>query len=193
MNTTSWQDQIICGTLLGSGYISKTNPTYLGISETHCRDWLLYKGMELQSLEARTPLSESGKVLKWRSKSGDLWNIYKDIFYKDGKKHVEMDTLDRLRGIAFAVWFGDKGFWYSSRRIGLRSTAFGDCNKIFSDFFNEVGMSCSTKTDSHGAVRIIFDRKGTIEFLSTIAHRLPDFMHHRLISPLNPIDQIAAR
>ncbi len=180
MNITSWQHQIICGTLLGSGYISRTFPIYLGISESHNHKWLLFKGLELKNLQAKTPISRSGNVLKWRAHSDDIWSEYKSKFYIDNEKIVDMDIMNGLRDIALAVWFGDKGFWYSTRRVGLRTTAFGESNKVFYQFFNEVGMSCDMKKDSHGAFRIVFDRSGTKDFLQTIAHRLPDFMHCRL-------------
>jgi hypothetical protein len=182
MKITPWQNQIICGTLLGSGYISRTKPTYLGISESHNHEWLVYKGQELQSLEARTPISESGKVVKWRSKSNEIWLSYGEKFYKEGKKTVDMELLNGLRDIALAIWYGDKGFWYSNRRMGLRTTAFGDSNLTLWKYFNEVGMPCDRKVDSHGATRIVFTREGTHRFLTTVAHRLPDFMHHRLDS-----------
>jgi hypothetical protein len=180
MEITNRQNQIIYGTLLGNGYISRSSPIYLGISESHDHNWLFYKGMELESLEARTPTSPCGKVLKWRSKSDSAWNLYSAKFYNDNRKKVDMDVLDQLRDIALAVWFGDKGFWYSNRRIGLRTTAFQENNHVIWSYFNEVGMPCDMKIDSHGATRIVFDREGTMRFLGTIAHCLPDFMLYRL-------------
>jgi hypothetical protein len=179
MKITPWQDQIISGSLLGSGYISCTKPNYLGMSETRNHDWVHYKGEELATIQAKTSFSQCGNVVKWRSVSGDIWDDYYDRFYFGGQKRVSMEVLDTLRDIALAVWFGDKGFWYSNRRIGLRTTAFGENNEVLLVYFNEVGLECDLKMDSHGAKRIVFTRDGTISFLGTIAHRLPDFMHAR--------------
>lgn len=183
INLTSWQHQVVCGALLGSGYISRTNPTYMGMSETRSKQWLLYKSLELSSVGAMTPISDSGNVFKWRSQSGEIWNDYGKCFYRNGSKYIEMQILDQLKDIALAIWFGDKGFWYSNRRVGLRTTAFRSNNDIIWQYFNEVGMSCERKRDSHGAVRIVFDKEGTLEFLSAIGHRLPEFMHSKLYYP----------
>ncbi len=183
MVISSWQDQIIKGSLLGNGYIPKKIPRkYLGITETKDFNWLKYKGLELESLQALTPISIIGKHGKWRSTSGEIWLKYQEMFYYEDRKYVTMETMDSLRDIALAVWFGDKGFWYSHYLIGLRTPAFKEYNQVFWKYFNEIGLSCNIKTDSFGVTRIIFDRIGTNKFLATIAHRLPDFMHYKLKS-----------
>jgi hypothetical protein len=190
MEITSWQRQIIYGTMLGSGYLVRSRrkegatPTYyMGISESRDPQWLLYKGAELQVVAARKPLVESRGVLKWRSVTSEDWQEIKKRFYDDDwNKTVDMETLDTLRDIGLATWFGDKGFWYTSRRIGLRTSHFGLANDVIASYFNEVEMTCEVKADSNGACRVVFDRKGTIKFLSTIGHRLPPCLQHRLDS-----------
>jgi hypothetical protein len=52
---------------------------------------------------------------------------------------------------------------------------------VIASYFNEVGMPCEVKADSNKASRIIFDRKGTLNFLSTIGHRVPMCLRHRLV------------
>ncbi len=158
---------------MGSGYISHALPAYLGMSECHDHKWLLYKAEELQPIEAKTPFFRSPKVIKWRSESGPIWEPYRDMFYRDNKKSVTMETLDLFRAIGLAIWYGDKGFWYSNCRAGLRTTAFGDSNHTIAQYFNEIGFACEIKQDSHNAQRIVFTREGTIKFLTTIIQRLP--------------------
>lgn len=187
VKVNSWQNQVICGSLLGAGYVSRTRPPYMGMSEGRVHDWLRYKGAELEEVGARTPLCASGKVLKWRSASGEVWGHYARMFYGGGGKRVGMETLNSLRDVALAVWFGDKGFWYSKRMVGLRTTAFGaGSNRTIGRYFNEVGMPCELKEDSNGATRVVFTREGTGRFLATVAHRLPPFMYGRLSPPDSP-------
>ncbi len=178
---TSWEDQIICGSLLGSGYIPRVYPLYLSMSACKNQEWVQYKGLQLQLLQATTPFTESKQTIKWRSISGDFWQSYIDEFYLDNKKYIKMDTLDRLRAVALAIWFGDKGFWYSKKRVGLRTTAFGESNEVIAQYFNEVNMTCDIKVDSYGGKRIVFDQEGTKIFLATVVHRLPNFMCEKLI------------
>lgn len=180
MQITNWQMQIIAGGLMGSGYISNSKMPYMSMSESRNHEWLRYKSQEMESIGAETPLCLCDGVLKWRSRSGDMWNNYREMLYGDAGKKVEMATLDGLRDIALAVWFGDKGFWYSRYLVGLRTSKFGEYNRIIVDYFREVGMPCDVKIGAKGTRRIVFSRQGTQKFLSTIAHRLPDFMHHRL-------------
>jgi hypothetical protein len=193
MDITSWHSQLILGSLLGSGYLVRvkkkegSEPTYyMGISESHDPDWFAYKAGELSLVAAKTPVVESRGVLKWRSRSGSHWQEYVDQFYKkdDWGKYVTMETLDKMKDTALAVWFCDKGFWYTSRRVGLRTSAFGDANQVIHDYFNEVGLECELRKDSNGACRVIFTRHGTDRFLSTIAQRLPFFMRYRLEAPI---------
>lgn len=192
MDITTWHHQIILGSLLGSGYLVRvkkkegSEPTYyMGISESHDPDWFAYKAGELSVVAAKTPVVESRGVLKWRSRSGSNWQDYVDNFYtQDWAKFVTMDTLDQLKDTALTVWYCDKGFWYTSRRVGLRTSAFGEYNQVIHDFFNEVGIECELRKDSNGACRVIFSRYGTERFLATIAHRIPSFMRDRLIAPI---------
>ena len=85
-----------------------------------------------------------------------------------------MDIMDQLRDIGLAIWFGDKGFWYSNRRVGLRSKQY---TPIALEYFNGVGMPCEEREG-----RPVFTRSGTERFLGTIAHRLPTCMTYRLSS-----------
>ncbi len=174
----SWSHQIILGTLLGNGYIQKTKKSYyMGFSESHDRNWFYYKYDELKELSADTPVLVCRNVLKWRSRSGPNWEPYWDLFYGSGRI-IPMKALDQLRDIGLAVWFADKGFWYSNRQVGLRTSKFID-RKNGVDYFNEVGIPCEEKRKS-----LVFTPYGTTQFLSTIAHRLPEFLHCRLTRPL---------
>ena len=186
MEINQWQDQIVLGTLLGSGFmvrsIQKETPNYyVGMSETRNDQWFNYKCQELALFAAKTPVCRSANALKWRSKAGANWHCYWNQFHDaEGNLTVQMETLDKLKDTALAVWFGDKGFWYTSRRLGLRTGKFKDGNFTICKYFNEVGIPCDIRTDANNTTRCIFTREGTIAFFATCGHCLPEFMLHRL-------------
>jgi len=85
-----------------------------------------------------------------------------------------MDMLDTLQDIGWAIWFGDKGFYASSRRVGLRTTAYGiEGNKTICQYFNELDVPCEMRKDLNTA-RIVFSKEGTNNFLKIIAIRLDE-------------------
>lgn len=162
--------------MLGSGYIRRHGKSYyMGFSESHDRNWFDYKAVELDFLAAPTPVVSCRGVLKWRSRSGDHWAPYWDLFYEEGRT-MTMSVLDQLRDIGLGIWFGDKGFWYSTRRLGLRTSKFLSRDNGV-QYFNEVGLPCVERRKS-----IVFTPQGTEDFLVTVSHRLPAFLHYRLKS-----------
>lgn len=86
-----------------------------------------------------------------------------------------MRTMNRLRDIALAIWYGDCGFKYSNKRIGIHCGRKPGRIPIFCRFFNEVSMPCRIRGDD-----LIFDVEGTRSFLRVVGHRLPEFMLRRL-------------
>lgn len=171
---TSWQQQIVTGTLLGSSSLIKpkkgTNYYLTIVDKNH--KWVLYKA---ESLNYPSNIIKTGNRLRWRTRSLPEWHTFRENHYKDNKKIIKSEVLDTLRDIGLAIWFGDKGFWETKHRVGLRTACYGEQNKLIEKYFNEVGISCYV---SHG--RIIFTRKGTLVFLKTIANCLPSFMYSKL-------------
>ncbi len=182
MNLTSWQQQIITGTLLGSSSIVIPNnqPNHYFMMVDKNKDWLFYKAEELKHIEAETPVSQNEKRLRWRSKSSKTeWLPFRENHYKDGKKMVKLEILDSLRDIGLAIWFGDKGYWATKKRIGLRTSAYGDDNVIIKKYFDEVGMPCEIRKYKK-IQRIMFTKQGTLTFLKVVAHCLPKCMYFKL-------------
>ena len=181
---SNWQSQIVHGTLLGNGYLTRTKYSknyYLTISENIQQQWLLYKGAELENFSARKPLIETESVWKWRSASNSVWNEYRELHYLDRKKIIDISVLNLLQDIGLAIWFGDKGYWHKNGNIALRTSTYTmDENKEICQYFNEVDMSCNVVNISKNRPNIVFDKDGTLNYLKTIAHRLPVFMQHKL-------------
>lgn len=176
MEINPWQHQIILGCLCGSGYLWHTKSSiYMGMTETHDFNWINYKALELQDLGHAKSLCKSRNTMKWRSITSEFWCQYFNWFYDSEKNPVlKLQVLDQMRDIGFAVWFGDKGYWYSSKRVGLRASKFSNRSEGVR-FFNEVGIECEEFRKS-----ILFTKTGTDRFLNLVSHRLPNYMHYRI-------------
>lgn len=180
---SDWQRQIIIGSMLGNGYFCQTGSNFFfGFSETRDSNWLVYKSQELENLSAKTPICRNGKSWRWRSQTHETWNEYRLMIQHRNRKMpvVREWLLDQLRDIGLAIWFGDRGFWYTNKRIGLRTTKFSiQSNELIERYFRRIGIGCEfRKTGKSG--RIIFDQHGTKKFLATVAHCYSDAFHYKL-------------
>jgi hypothetical protein len=170
------RQQIILGSLLGKGFISQPNRKnkFLTITESKNLDWLKYKAVIIDS--RRSIILKSNKRFIWKSSNTVEWQNYHNLFYQNNKKCITTHILDQLFDEGLATWFLDKGC-FIDRKICLRTTIFGlDGNQIIERYFNEVGMQCRIWKDK-GTGKIVFSKKGSEIFLSTIGQVLPKFMY----------------
>lgn len=176
-----WQKQIVLGTILGGSSIvkpSKGRNCYLFMRSRH-RDWLAYKSHELQLFSSQRPFTEEGNTLRWHSNCYPVFNEFRDLFYIEGVKTVNMEILNRLRDIGLAVWYGDCGK-VKNKKVVLNTHKFGeDGTNMIVRYFNEVDIECTVITERKN-YRVQMTEEGSERFLMTIAHRLPDFMLSRL-------------
>lgn len=174
---TSWQKQIIIGTILGGSSLvkpSKGRNCYLFMRSKN-RNWLLYKAEELKNLSSQRPFTEEGNTLRWHSNCYPIFNEFRDAFYVHGKKSVSMPILDQLRDIGLAIWFGDCGrikgncIWLNTHKFGRAGS------QMVAKYFNEVGIGADVATERKN-LRVSLTVDGTQRFLATVAHQLPDFV-----------------
>lgn len=180
---TDWQWQIVSATLLGNGYLIAPKGAvnfYLSMSENRDEKWLLYKAAELEKIAAKAPFCETDSVWKWRSESTPILNEFAERHYTKNKKIISLITLDRLKDIGLAVWFGDKGYWFNKKKIGLRTSYYGQDNAIIKKYYNEVGIECEIVNVAKDRPNIVFSENGTIQFIKIIATQLPTFMNYKL-------------
>jgi hypothetical protein len=179
---SNWQKQVICGTILGGSSIvkpSKGRNCYLFMRSSN-RNWIIYKAEELKDFASQRPFTEEPNTLRWHSNCYPIFNTFRDIFYKNNKKTVTMEVLDTLRDIGLAVWYGDSGKIHKGN-VWLNTHKFGEkANKLICKYFNEIDIKCDI-IKNRGNYRIIMNKEGSQTFLKTIGHRLPDFMHSKLL------------
>jgi hypothetical protein len=92
-----------------------------------------------------------------------------------------MGVLDTLKDIGLAIWYGDCGK-LKKNRVLLNANKFGsDGNDIIIKYFKEAGVGETEIIKERKYSRILFSEKASEKFLLTVAHRLPDFMHQKLL------------
>ncbi len=180
---TPWQRQIILGTVLGGSSIVRPQGGRNSYLSMRGKDayWLEYKSHELKSLASPTPflIENANKYFRWHSLCYPIFNDFHSLFYQDGKKKVEMSTLNELRDIGLAVWFLDNGR-IERNCVILTTTGFGlDGTNLICQYFNEIGVESKIKKKGTSD-RVVMNQKGSEKFLKTIAGQVPEFMLYRL-------------
>lgn len=173
------QSQVLYGTILGGSSIVK--PTYgkncyLAMRDNN-RDWLEYKVNELKDyfkIDSNT-IKKDKNTYRCYSIAYPVFNsLYKE-FYQNGEKFIDRELLEKLNDVAWMVWFIDSGK-KSKRKAYLRTNKFGlEGTQIIAEYFNSLDCECDFKL-TRERYEIVFTHKGSLEFMSTFAHRLPDFL-----------------
>lgn len=163
-----WQKQIIYGTVLGGSSIIKQKNgrnCYLSMRGNK-KEWLQYKAYQLNCIASQTPYHTKDGYIRWHSASSPVFNQFYNIFYKEGKRKIEMETLDTLRDIGFAVWFFDAG-GIEGNRITLNTRIYGNYTEVISRYFNEIGLENQYNS------KINFSEKASEQFLAIISDYVP--------------------
>jgi recombination protein RecA len=113
------ENQIILGSLLGDMYcrIKKTAKN-AQIEEPHCKEqepYLLWKVAMLKSLSFNVRRTSLG-YLFFESRVYPCLNYYNNLFYKNKKKVLNIDVLDKLSPLGLAVWYMDDGSYNQKQK-----------------------------------------------------------------------------
>jgi len=174
-----FQLQILHGTILGRSSI--VNPKhgkncYLAMRDNDL-DWLSYKINELKcffKIDSNT-IKKDKNTYRCYSVAYPCFNQLYRTFYKDGEKTVTKDILESLNDLAWMVWYVDSGR-KSKRKVYLRTQSFGqEGSKIIADYFNSLDCMCLIKKQKE-RFEVVFDNKGSQEYLKTFLHRMPNFL-----------------
>lgn len=173
------QSQALYGTILGGSSIVKPSQgknCYLAMRDND-RAWLEYKINELKDyfkMDNNT-IKKDKNTYRCYSIAYPIFNAYYNEFYANNKKFIGKETLERLNDVAWMIWFVDAGK-KSKRKAYLRTHKFGEeGTKMIAEYFNSLDCDCDFKL-TRERYEIVFTHKGSIEFLATFAHRLPNFM-----------------
>ena len=174
-----FQMQILYGTILGGSSI--VNPAHGRNCDLAMRDsnvnWLSYKIGELKDFFKidNGTIKRDKNTFRCYSIAYPCFNSLYRTFYKEGKKTVTKDILESLNDLAWMVWYIDSGR-KSKRKVYLRTQKFGEeGSNMIAEYFNSLDCSCKVKTQKD-RYEIVFDNKGSQEYLKTFSHRMPDFL-----------------
>lgn len=171
------------GTILGGSSIVKPlkgKNCYLFMRSCN-KIWLTYKAIELNDFASRNPFTKETSTNRWHSSCWPIFNNFREMFYKGGHKVITAESLDPLKDIGLAIWYGDNGR-LEKDMVVLNTHSFGlKSSNTVVDYLQSCGIESEIwmQKDKY---RVRLSADGTLKFLKTIAHRMPTFMHHKFSS-----------
>jgi hypothetical protein len=174
MQITKREDQIILGTILGGSSIvqpSKGKHCYLSMRGKH-GIWLEYKALQLAKFASSAPFTKE-TTNRWHSLCLPIFDKYKQMFWKDGKRSLKLDFLEGFWDVGLAVWFGDCGK-YQNGKVVLNTHIWGEKgSKIVADYFNLCQWPANVVKDRK-YFRVKIDAEASVQYIKTIRPELPD-------------------
>lgn len=173
-----WTKDVILGTVLGgSSIISTGTSCYLSMRGKD-KKWLDYKAGFLKELASPNPVSKD-KTNRWHSLCYPLFQRYRDMFYRNGERHLDLDACDPICHPCLLVWFGDAGT-YKRGIIEMNTNVWGlKGTKAAKKYFKF--LDCKTEAiQKRNSYRLLFDKKSSEEFLRLICPIAPHFFNARL-------------
>jgi hypothetical protein len=180
-NISDYQKQILGGTILGGSSIVKTKNSkncFLSMRSNNY-NWLAYKILELECLFKKdiNLIVKDKNTYRGHSLSLPIFNFFHNNYYVNGKKKVDLKTLDGLNDAAWMIWFCDAGK-VEKNKVILKTTLFGEkCSKIIHKYFKSFDINCDLKHKNNSYYIEFVDAE---KYLKVFAHRMPNFMLEKL-------------
>lgn len=172
--------QFIIGTILGgSSIIAPTGGKncYLSMRNKDL-DWLSYKALELEVLASDNPITIE-KTHRWHSKCYPVFSEYRSLFYKNKKRYLHLETLERLQDVTLAIWFGECGK-YQKNKVTINTNVWGiQGTKVIKKYFELLDYDSKIVKERNN-FRVELDEHSSHSFLKIVVPMLPDFFLKRL-------------
>jgi hypothetical protein len=170
---TSSQRFLIIGTILGGSSIIKPKKgknCYLSMREKDI-SWLNHKSDQLKDLASQSPMTIE-KTNRWHSVCYPIFNEFCEMFYKDGKRDLKMETLNLLHDSSIAVWFGDAGKCRGDK-VFLNTNIWGEGgSEMVAEYFKSLEWNASVALERKN-FRVRLDKESSDEFLAMVSSHLP--------------------
>jgi len=193
MILTQEQVQIVEGSLLGDGYITKygtrsgKNASLYKKQRRAVRDsleWLyakldpfscnIHDNIEFAPVKCgrKFVVGERGRKLKasiFYTRQHAVFNDFRDRWYTSGKKAVPSEF--RLSPAALAVWFMDDGSnapGYQHAFFSTQSFTRSECECLCDQLRTEFGIGCAIKPDGDGKPVIRINRRWYGQFIDIV-------------------------
>ena len=190
-------EQIIIGTLLGDGHITKKNQ--LSFSHTvKYKEYASYKASFLSKTTfsinkenkcSLTKNSVSKPLIIYRTECAREFEDLRNKLYIDGKKTIPLDFLNKLQDLGLAIWFMDDGslhYEHSKIKTPLyRLHTEGFCEVSMQnilDFFNKRGFTPKQykRENCNGSV-LYFNKYDSDKIGKIIAQYAPECMQYKTV------------
>lgn len=176
------QEQILIGSMLGDGAISKKGDSYR-FRLTHCEEQEAYFRFKTSFFEGKSYKRDKDNALLFDSKSSYIFKKYRDDWYcNDTKKHIIPKDL-KLSPLTLAIWFMDDGSFNneSKKSIEIYTNTFNEESVSFlvKKLREEYLVDCSYRVKNDHYI-ITFSRAGTKSFLDIISPYVVPSMTYKL-------------
>ena len=170
VNTRDYQ--IILGTIMGGSSIVKSKGgkhCYLSMRDRNGK-WLEHKAFQLAHYASPEPFIIN-KTNRWHSLCHPIFDEFKIKFYKNEKRHLEIDNLT-FWDLGLAIWFGDSGKFENGSVI-INTHIWGKTGtETIKKYFELCNWSAEIFKDRK-YFRIKLAKEASIHFMKTINHQLP--------------------
>lgn len=179
---TPFHEQVVYGSILGDGsmrYASDHN-VVLRIGHGMKQDeYCQWKEQLFNGLIGHSRTNSRGGHSFDTIPMYELAQIY-EYGYKDGKKHLSSQLIDRLAPPAVAIWYMDDGTFDKDRQNRCSICAVGFADEVLQqllEWFSKYDIH--PRLDSRG--RINFDKAETLKFHRLIARYVHPSMQYKLM------------
>ena len=173
------QRNLVLGCLLGNSSIvlppgNRGHYFYIRQSKKEDINILAYKATFLKSFARPTAIVEDKNSIKWYSITHNEWKSIYEECYKDNRKFLTMEWLNKLSRTSFAMMFLDLGIMVENR-LALNINSFKKQNNLLLQYFNEIDLTCEIKKN-----KLLFTKEATNYFLKIISPEVPEYLLYRI-------------
>lgn len=193
---TTIEKQVILGTLLGDGsctYCQEADKTRnKGIRFTHSRkqkEYVEYKAALLKNLKGTVKdisvtNSFNSEKTHYQSLVNKAINDCYKLAYKNYKKYVNIEWLNQLDWLGFAIWYMDDGSLDKGPKntsILLHTEGFSEEeNQTIIEFYNSKGYKCNLRDDGRRHLFIHFSTESSELIFKQIRSYICPSMQYKL-------------
>ncbi len=136
--------------------------------------WLQWKAAELRAISTEKPFAIEKTTFRWRSLCYPILSEMREKFYRDGKRHIDVDIISGIDATGLAVWFADCGKLQHGQVL-FNTHVFGENNtgKI-AEYFDLCGWEVVIVKE-RGWFRIRFSEESSKKVIQMIDPFLPIF------------------
>jgi LAGLIDADG DNA endonuclease family len=146
----------------------------------------LFKGYSTTApISSNLPLDKrTGKVysrIRFNTYSLPCFNVFHDLFYREGLKIVPLNIAELLTPLGLAYWIADDGSWDKSKRhvvLCTNSFTLAEVNLLIS-VLNKWNLKCY-KTLTYSGYVIIIPAYSVPVLQNLVATHMPTMMRHKI-------------